>query len=68
MKYYLSNDLGEIKEIECENDQEAFEFAQQLNNASKKICEYFREDRCNFNNWKAYNKRGDLIFRVAITK
>ena len=68
MKYFLRNKLGEVKDVECENDQEAFEIAQRLNSGQKNICEKFSVDGSKNQSWKAYNERGDLIYRVTVMR
>ena len=50
-KYYLQNSFGRVEEMWLDNDEEAFRYAQERN-------------RRQYENWKAYNERGDLIFFV----
>lgn len=68
MKYFLSNRFEDIKEVDCKDDQEAFEIAQQLNGGRKDVCEKYGVDRSKNQNWNAYNGRGDLIYRVAVMR
>ena len=52
-KYYIANEAGRVEEMWFNNDNEAFNYAIQRN-------------RKKYENWKAYDERGYLIFGVAI--
>lgn len=50
-KYYLQDKQGHAYPVMLESDEEAFRLAQEKN-------------RRNYQGWKAYNDRGDLIYFV----
>lgn len=54
-RYYIANEAGRVEEMWFNNDNEAFTYAVERN--KKK-----------YENWKAYDQRGDLIFGVAICR
>jgi len=54
-KYYMQDKFGYVEEVYLENDDAAFQYAQNKN---------FRSNE----NWKAYDERGNLIHRVAVCR
>lgn len=54
-KYFIQNKFGYVEEVQLENDDAAFLYAQNKNRRSNE-------------NWKAYNEHGNLIYRVAVCR
>jgi len=60
---YLQNDAGNTERIICDSCNEAFEIAAKRNRKPQRT-----DIEWNFQNWKAYNDRGELIVGLAVIR